>query len=189
MQGSAAAWPVSRASLVRSLRNVAGPSSRRSLVTVGKAAPIRRAPFQIQSTQERLVAERSLVPSFRASATPITRPFASSSPQQQANTEAAQKACWKCGAHNALNSLSCSKCGALQPLPSELDAYQLLGLRLGDIGSNGWDVDLGELKALWRKRVALSHPDRMGSKDEASVGQGKEALHPATRNAHTAVPN
>lgn len=72
-----------------------------------------------------------------------------------------------------MNALSCDACGALQPLPSELDAYALLGLDVDRIGRHGWDVDLGELKTQWRRRVALSHPDRMGGKDEVRKDEEK----------------
>jgi molecular chaperone HscB len=74
----------------------------------------------------------------------------------------------KCSTPLALSELSCTSCGALQPLPTSLDAYDLLGIDMSSIGSNGWQVDLGDLKMLWRKRVALSHPDRMGGKDDVS---------------------
>jgi molecular chaperone HscB len=82
----------------------------------------------------------------------------------------------KCQKAMPLSALSCSSCDALQPLPASLDAYELLGIDIASIKSNGWDVDLGELKALWRKRVALSHPDRMGGKDHV----GEDAIVAAT---------
>lgn len=80
-----------------------------------------------------------------------------------------QKACGKCGTALPISSLSCSSCATLQPLPSELDAYQLLDIDQSQVGSNGWDVDGSDLKSIWRKRMALSHPDRMGAKDEVSI--------------------
>lgn len=49
---------------------------------------------------------------------------------------------------------------------SQDDPYELLGLDYSKVGSNGWDVNLDELKVLWRRRVALTHPDRMGGKSE-----------------------
>lgn len=50
----------------------------------------------------------------------------------------------------------------------EDDPFALLGLDFSSIGSNGWDVNLDELKVLWRRSVALTHPDRMGGKSEVS---------------------
>lgn len=89
--------------------------------------------------------------------------------QQHSSSKAhspTRKACSKCGTPLPLSELSCISCGTLQALPTSLDAYDLLGIDIASIGANGWQVDLGELKTLWRKRVALSHPDRMGGKDE-----------------------
>lgn len=85
------------------------------------------------------------------------------------STATKQKACTKCGTPLPLTVLSCDSCGALQALPTSLDAYDLLGIDVGSIGANGWQVDPGQLKTLWRKRVALSHPDRMGGKDEVGA--------------------
>jgi hypothetical protein len=82
-----------------------------------------------------------------------------------------KKACSKCGKPLPLSELSCVSCGTLQALPTSLDAYDLLGIDIGNVGANGWHVDLGQLKTLWRKRVALSHPDRMGGKDEVSPNE------------------
>lgn len=105
-----------------------------------------------------------------------------------------QKACSSCSKVLPLNSLACSSCGTLQPLPSELDPYQLLGLDFGSIGGNGWDVNTDELKATWRKAMALSHPDRMGGKDEkqhqiaeqqsAMLNKAYETLREPLQRAH-----
>lgn len=93
-----------------------------------------------------------------------------------------------------MNALACPSCGTLQPLPSELDPYQLLGLDFGQIGRNGWDVEPAELKATWRKAMALSHPDRMGGKDEsqqriadqqsAMLNKAYETLREPLQRAH-----
>lgn len=77
-----------------------------------------------------------------------------------------KKACSKCGTPLPLSELSCTSCGTLQALPTSLDAYDLLGIDISNVDANGWQVDAGQLKALWRKKVALSHPDRMGGRDE-----------------------
>lgn len=106
----------------------------------------------------------------------------------------AQKQCSNCITALPLNSLSCTSCSTLQPLPSELNAYELLGLEEDQIGNNGWDVDVNELKSIWRKRMALSHPDRMGSKDEkeqqiaaqqsAMINKAYETLREPLQRAH-----
>lgn len=77
-----------------------------------------------------------------------------------------QKQCANCGTVLPLNALSCSSCSTLQPIPSELDAYELFGLRIEDVGSNGWEINLNKLKSSWRSFMALSHPDRMASRSE-----------------------
>ena len=95
-----------------------------------------------------------------------TRRLYSSAATAEDNNTTTKKACTKCDKPLALAELSCPDCGSLQALPTSLDAYDLLGIDFANIGANGWKVDLGELKLQWRKRVALSHPDRMGGKDQ-----------------------
>lgn len=92
--------------------------------------------------------------------------------------KATKKACSKCGTPLPLSELSCISCGTLQALPTSSDAYDLLGINIENVGANGWKVDLGQLKASWRKRVALSHPDRMGGKDnkEQKIAEQQSAL-------------
>ncbi|UZJ51873.1 hypothetical protein CBS101457_001193 [Exobasidium rhododendri] len=100
----------------------------------------------------------------------------------------------KCHKPLSLSDLACAACGSLQPLPADLNAYDLLGIDVAAIKSNGWQIDLGELKALWRKRVALSHPDRMGGKDHkeqqiaaqqsALINKAYETLREPLQRAH-----
>lgn len=132
----------------------------------------------IRSASTAAGSSRSLQTASRASFSPIHNRKESFSPllkidiQQRrqyssSNPESpTKKACSKCGTPLPLSELSCISCGTLQALPTSLDAYDLLGMDLASIGANGWQVNLGELKTIWRKRVALSHPDRMGGRDE-----------------------
>lgn len=126
----------------------------------------RMAPLSLQHVTPTRFSTKTK-PALSVLAGPIV--FQSVRLQSGSASPSTQKACSKCQKVLPLDSLSCTDCGTLQPLPSELDAYALLGLDHGGIGSHGWDVDLNELKALWRRRVALSHPDRMNGKDEVRV--------------------
>lgn len=84
---------------------------------------------------------------------------------------ASSKACPACGAAQPLHALSCSdnSCGHLQPVPSEIDFYQLLldVDSYSSIPDGGWTLDQASLKNSWRKKQALSHPDRMHSRSQA----------------------
>lgn len=121
-------------------------------------------------------------------------PFANNFTTSTTHYNQAQKQCSSCGTALPLNSLSCTSCSTLQPLPSELNAYELLGLQEDEIGNNGWDVDVNDLKSIWRKRMALSHPDRMGNKDEkeqqiaaqqsAMINKAYETLREPLQRAH-----
>ncbi|PWN35243.1 Co-chaperone Hsc20 [Meira miltonrushii] len=124
----------------------------------------------------------------------VRLPLANSFSTSTVHHNQAQKQCSSCGTTLPLNTLSCTSCSTLQPLPSELNAYELLGLQDDQIANNGWDVDLNELKSIWRKRMALSHPDRMGTKSEkeqqiaaqqsAMINKAYETLREPLQRAH-----
>lgn len=124
----------------------------------------------------------------------VRLPLANSFSTSTIHHNQTQKQCSNCSTTLPLNTLSCTSCSTLQPLPSELNAYELLGLQEDQIGNNGWDIDLNELKSIWRKRMALSHPDRMGSKSEkeqqiaaqqsAMINKAYETLREPLQRAH-----
>lgn len=132
----------------------------------------RAAPQTSQSGQGRSNLKSSNV--YTIAPTPINLIRRHYSTQNE--TKPSKKACTKCSTPLPLVELSCPSCGALQALPSDLDAYDLLDLDIRAIGANGWQIDLGELKSQWRRRVALSHPDRMGGKDDVSIREGDKAV-------------
>lgn len=125
---------------------------------------------------------------------PIAKNFSTSISRNYSANSQAQKQCSSCGTALPLNTLSCTSCSTLQPLPSELNAYELLGLEEDKIENNGWNVDLNELKSIWRKRMSLSHPDRMGTKNEkeqkiaaqqsAMINKAYETLREPLQRAH-----
>lgn len=137
--------------------------SRRTFLSSAACRPL------VPSQTSQILRRQPVQPDIRWSA----HAFSTSTNRSSSASEEAQKACIKCSKPAPVNALSCDACGALQPLPSELDAYALLGLDVDRIGRHGWDVDLGELKTQWRRRVALSHPDRMGGKDEVRKDEEK----------------
>lgn len=115
-----------------------------------------------------------------------TRSFSTSArSRQQATTSSnsdplPEKACSACGTIQPLASVVCpnTSCSQLQPLPSDLDFYTLLDLDFSSIPRNGWDVDVRALKNTWRKKQAVSHPDRMSGRSdkEKVIAQSQSAL-------------
>ena len=75
-------------------------------------------------------------------------------------------------------SLQCKQCNTLQPLPTTVDYYDVLGMPFDTVPANGWRIDLLELKNLWRKTMAISHPDRLVHKvhDEQEIGSQQSAI-------------
>lgn len=88
------------------------------------------------------------------------------------------KTCAECGTNNAMEALQCAKCNRLQPLPSDVDFYEVLGIPLDSIGARGWRVQDGDLKAQWRRTMAVAHPDRLVSKpgDEQEIGAQQSTI-------------
>jgi len=94
----------------------------------------------------------------------------------RANT--ANKLCAKCGTPNHMASLQCKQCNTLQPLPTTVDYYDVLGMPFDTVPANGWRIDIHELKNLWRRTMAISHPDRLVHKvhDEQEIGSQQSAI-------------
>lgn len=93
-------------------------------------------------------------------------------------TYTTNKQCAKCGAPNTMASLQCKQCNTLQPLPTTVDYYDVLGMPFDTVPANGWRIDLRELKNLWRRTMAISHPDRLVHKvhDEQEIGSQQSAI-------------
>lgn len=163
-------------------RELASSASR--FFSTSSARPASRSLPSPAKSSRSLVRPPSLVQHTRALSRPSTSQTQSPLPHicnsvnlryqhsaAQENTQAPQqKACVGCGHAQPLESLSCPEpsCGALQPLPSDIDYYLLMGLRLEDTPRGGWEVDTRALKTNWRKSMGLSHPDRMAGKSEVS---------------------
>ena len=75
-------------------------------------------------------------------------------------------------------SLQCKQCNTLQPLPTTVDYYDVLGMPFDTVPANGWRIDMLELKNLWRKTMDISHPDRLVHKvhDEQEIGSQQSAI-------------
>lgn len=88
------------------------------------------------------------------------------------------KACAACGATNDAAALQCGACHALQPVPSEVDYFSILGVPRSSVPGNGWKVDPKELKAQWRKQMAVTHPDRLVARPdkEQQIGAQQSAI-------------
>lgn len=88
------------------------------------------------------------------------------------------KQCAKCGTPNTMASLQCKHCSTLQPLPITVDYYDVLGMPFDTVAANGWQIDSRELKNLWRRTMAISHPDRLVHKahDEQDIGSQQSAI-------------
>jgi molecular chaperone HscB len=75
-----------------------------------------------------------------------------------------------------LPALNCPSCSSLQPIPSEIDYYDLLNPSSSSSSSSDlsleqrWHISESELKATWRRTMALTHPDRMSGKSERERG-------------------
>jgi len=95
-----------------------------------------------------------------------------------ARAYATNKACTHCGTSNPAASLQCNKCDTLQPLPPSVDYYDVLGMPWDSVPKQGWQVDQGTLKSLWRRTMALSHPDRLVHKPdhEQEIGAHQSAI-------------
>lgn len=93
-------------------------------------------------------------------------------------TYATGKQCNKCGTTNTVAALQCQQCHALQPLPASVDFYDVLGMPYNTVPANGWRIDQRELKALWRRTMAIAHPDRLVNKDqdEQQLGAQQSAI-------------
>lgn len=89
-----------------------------------------------------------------------------------------QKSCAQCGTSNPTASLQCNKCQTLQPLPSSVDYYEVLGMPWDTVPKQGWQVDLGTLKSQWRRTMALTHPDRLVNKpvSEQEMGANQSTI-------------
>lgn len=92
--------------------------------------------------------------------------------------EACAKRCNKCGAANDAATLQCGQCDALQPLPSAVDYYEVLDAPQETVAHNGWRIDLRELKAKWRHKMSVAHPDRLVNRpdDEQQIGQQQSSI-------------
>ena len=95
-----------------------------------------------------------------------------------ARSNTTNKLCAKCGTPNHMASLQCKQCNTLQPLPTTIDYYDVLGMPFDTVPANGWRIDMLELKNLWRKTMAISHPDRLVHKvhDEQEIGSQQSAI-------------
>jgi molecular chaperone HscB len=71
--------------------------------------------------------------------------------------EAEEARCWSC-ARALARPLFCEPCGALQPPPSEVDPFAMLGLE------PEFELDATALDKRYRVLAAQLHPDRFGSK-------------------------
>jgi molecular chaperone HscB len=77
--------------------------------------------------------------------------------------------CWKC--HEAASLPTCTSCGALQPLPSAVDHFAVLGLE------RRYDLARADVEARQRELSRLVHPDRYAT---ASAPERRSSLLWAT---------
>lgn len=93
-------------------------------------------------------------------------------------SDAPNKACASCGAPNDAAALQCTQCHTLQPVPGEVNYYDLLGVPRSSVPNHGWSVDPRTLKAEWRQKMAVTHPDRLvaRSEKEQQIGAQQSAI-------------
>ena len=72
-------------------------------------------------------------------------------------TERSLKKCPECGSLLETYAISCDKCGALNPLPENINYLSLFGFR--DTQPFNFDLDVGALKKEYLKLMSKVHPD------------------------------
>jgi hypothetical protein len=82
-------------------------------------------------------------------------PYSTQHNPQSSSTSA--KACPSCGSPLALREISCVKCGALSPLPENINYLSLFGISAEQPFK--FDIDVGKLKKEYLKLMSKVHPD------------------------------
>ncbi|WFC97958.1 molecular chaperone [Malassezia yamatoensis] len=105
-------------------------------------------------------------------------PFCNDLRARRAYSSAQTKACASCGTPNGMAALQCKKCEALQPLPGDVNFYDVLGSPRETVSRKGWSVDLKQLKGQWRQKMGLTHPDRLVARPEKEqqIGTQQSAI-------------
>ena len=83
------------------------------------------------------------------------RPYSTQPNPPSSSTSA--KACPSCGSPLDLREISCNKCGALSPLPENINYLSLFGISAEQPFK--FDIDVGKLKREYLKLMSKVHPD------------------------------
>jgi len=81
----------------------------------------------------------------------------SAAPSSSTETASAAKACPGCGSPLDLQEISCGKCGALAPLPENINYLTLFNIPADQ--PFRFDIDVGALKREYLKLMSKVHPD------------------------------
>lgn len=88
--------------------------------------------------------------------------------------------------HSAYTPFSVSMARAYSSQPRGTDFYDVIGMPISTVPANGWRVDQNDLKAKWRRTMAVLHPDKLvhkspeeqerGAQESAIVNKAYETL-------------
>ena len=92
------------------------------------------------------------------------RPYSTKPNPLSSSTSA--KACPSCGAPLHLTEISCAKCGALSPLPENINYLSLFGISAEQPFK--FDIDVGKLKREYVKLMTKVHPDSVINESDVS---------------------
>lgn len=96
---------------------------------------------------------------FRRYSTPDTSPSSS--------TPTSTKACPACGSPLDLREISCAECGALSPLPENINYLTLFNISAEKPFK--FDIDVGQLRREYLKLMSKVHPDSVISGSDVSL--------------------
>ena len=103
---------------------------------------------------------RPLPPPCRVVPWSFRRYYSSNTPAASSSsteTASAAKACPGCGSPLDLREISCSECGALAPLPEDINYLTLFNIPADQ--PFRFDIDVGALKREYLKLMSKVHPD------------------------------
>lgn len=101
---------------------------------------------------------------FPASFPSSARPYSTQNNPPSSSTSA--KACPSCGAPLNLREISCTKCGALSPLPENINYLSLFAISSEQPFK--FDIDVGKLKREYLKLMSKVHPDSVINESDVS---------------------
>ena len=120
------------------------------------------APFLPRSTAHTTRLHHPRIPYSHPRQLPFPAAFARSARRYSTqpnppSSSVSAKACPSCGAPLDLTDISCAKCGALSPLPENINYLSLFGISAEQPFK--FDIDVGKLKSEYVKLMTKVHPD------------------------------